>query len=30
MRFNSTPHSDAREAAFLLSPSQSRAGGRER
>ena len=30
MRHNSAAHTDAREAAHLLSSSQSRAGGRER
>jgi hypothetical protein len=30
MASNRTPHSDAREASHLVSPSQSRAGGRGR
>ena len=30
MRYNRAAHTDAREAAFLFSPSQSRAGGRGR
>jgi len=30
LRSNHAAHPDAREAAFLFSPSQSRAGGRER